>query len=215
MGLEERLWSIFSNLLIYIYQGGVVMLPLLVVSFFMWALIVERLIFFRRLYRRSFSQDDILSFITSEKQLPGERGGIVGMFLGEFLRNRVGDPDIDVMIVDEVVLSLVHSLDRHLELIAVMAAIAPLFGLLGTTIGMVKTFNVIAIFGTGNARALASGISEALITTQTGLFIAIPGVYMSNFLQQRSRKLKKQLSTVGMFIQRELKGCPLQEATDA
>ncbi len=215
MGLEERIYNIFSHIFSYIYQGGVVMFPLLLVSFFMWVLIVERLIFFRQLYRGSLSQEEIFSIISRGERPPDTTGGIVGILVREFLNSRKGDPEIDGMIVDELVLSLVHSLDRHLGLIGILATMAPLLGLLGTTVGMVKTFNVIAIFGTGNARALASGISEALITTQTGLFIAIPGVYMSNFLEQRARRLKKRLTTVGMFIQRKLKGISLEEIDNA
>jgi biopolymer transport protein ExbB len=71
--------------------------------------------------------------------------------------------------------------------------VAPLLGLLGTVSGMVKTFVVIAEFGTGNARALASGISEALITTQTGLVVAVPGLFMASFLLRRSNGLLERI----------------------
>ncbi len=182
------------------------MVPLLLVSLVMWSLIVERLIFFRRMYLSPLTPPEILSFIKRGISPTGKGAqGIGGIFVSEFLKNMRNRGVADENLVNEVVLSLIHRLDRHLSLISTFASLAPLLGLLGTTIGMVKTFDVISVFGTGNARALASGISEALITTQTGLFIAIPGVYMSNFLQHRSVKLKKTLTTLGIFLSRELK----------
>jgi len=77
-------------------------------------------------------------------------------------------------------------------------------GLLGTVTGMIATFDSIAIFGTGNTRAMAGGISEALITTQTGLLVAIPGVYMKNFLVRRSEILKQRAASLGMYLRRQL-----------
>lgn len=97
-----------------------------------------------------------------------------------------------------------HDLERGLALIGVLAAIAPLLGLLGTVVGMITTFNSIALFGTGNARAMAGGISEALITTQTGLLIAIPGLYMRNFLQRRAGNLKHQVESLALSLKRQL-----------
>ena len=55
---------------------------------------------------------------------------------------------------------------------------------------MIRVFSVISIFGTGDPKQLAAGISEALITTQTGLTVAIPGIYMSRFLERKAEKLK-------------------------
>jgi hypothetical protein len=63
----------------------------------------------------------------------------------------------------------------------VLAAVAPLLGLLGTVTGMIATFDVLAVFGTGNAKAMAGGISEALITTQTGLLVALPDFTCKGF----------------------------------
>ena len=66
------------------------------------------------------------------------------------------------------------TLERFLPFLAITAAAAPLLGLLGTVIGMIKTFQLITIFGTGDAKSLSSGISEALVTTALGLSVAIP-----------------------------------------
>ncbi len=101
-------------------------------------------------------------------------------------------------------MEIVSSLDRYLALITILAGIAPLCGLLGTVTGMINTFDIISVFGTGNAKAMAGGISEALITTQAGLLVAIPGLYLSNFLRQRSHNLKQRVSSVGIYLTRFL-----------
>ena len=95
-------------------------------------------------------------------------------------------------------------INNYLAIIGVLAAIAPLLGLLGTVIGMISTFDILAIFGTGNARGMAGGISEALISTQTGLLVAIPGLYMKNFLERRARRVKQQVSQVAYNLRRQI-----------
>ncbi|WP_300675074.1 MotA/TolQ/ExbB proton channel family protein, partial [Desulfoluna sp.] len=82
--------------------------------------------------------------------------------------------------------------------------VAPLLGLLGTVSGMITTFDVIALFGTGNARAMAGGISESLITTQSGLSVAIPGMFMGVLLTRRSRRLAAKLDETISTIQRSM-----------
>ncbi|HEY3757091.1 MAG TPA: MotA/TolQ/ExbB proton channel family protein [Opitutaceae bacterium] len=75
--------------------------------------------------------------------------------------------------------------ERRLPLLAVIATAAPLMGLLGTVVGMVRTFALITVFGTGNAAKLASGISEVLITTELGLVVAVPTLIVHGFLSHR------------------------------
>ncbi len=86
-------------------------------------------------------------------------------------------------------------LQRGLSLIAIASATAPLLGLLGTVTGMIHTFKLINIFGTGDAKSLASGISEALVTTEFGLVVAIPALILHALL---SRKVQGIRSTMEM-----------------
>ena len=86
-------------------------------------------------------------------------------------------------------------LERGLSWIAIAAATAPLLGLLGTVTGMIHTFKLINIFGTGDAKSLSSGISEALVTTEFGLVVAIPALILHALL---SRKISGILSTMEM-----------------
>lgn len=86
--------------------------------------------------------------------------------------------------------------ERRLPLLAVIATAAPLMGLLGTVIGMVKTFALITVFGTGNAAKLSAGISEILITTELGLVVAVPALVAHGFLAHR---IQKNLSTLDRY----------------
>jgi biopolymer transport protein ExbB len=71
---------------------------------------------------------------------------------------------------------------------ALTAAAAPLLGLLGTVTGMIKTFTLITIFGTGDAKSLSSGISEALVTTELGLVVAIPSLILHGLLSRMAKQ---------------------------
>ncbi len=169
----------------YLSQGGWIMGPLVAVSVAMWILIVDRLGEFRQL----------------------SKGGLGRQVEAEYLSLHSGHASLDREILLEVALRLRRRLDSRLSLIAVLAAIAPLLGLLGTVLGMIETFDVIAMFGTGNARAMAGGISVALITTQTGLLVAIPGLLMSNRLGRISSNLKTSLDeTVAGLTRRIAEG---------
>ncbi|MEN8792098.1 MAG: MotA/TolQ/ExbB proton channel family protein [Lentimonas sp.] len=91
-------------------------------------------------------------------------------------------------ILYERILAVRPRLERFLAFIALTAAAAPLLGLLGTVTGMIKTFNLITIFGTGDAKSLSSGISEALVTTELGLVVAIPALIAHGLLSRVTRQ---------------------------
>jgi len=91
-------------------------------------------------------------------------------------------------ILYERILAVRPRLERFLPFIALTAAAAPLLGLLGTVTGMIKTFNLITIFGTGDAKSLSSGISEALVTTELGLIVAIPALIIHGLLARMARQ---------------------------
>jgi biopolymer transport protein ExbB len=88
----------------------------------------------------------------------------------------------------EKILRVRPTLERHLPFLAITAAAAPLLGLLGTVVGMIRTFQLITIFGTGDAKSLSSGISEALITTALGLIVAIPTLILHGALSRMAKR---------------------------
>lgn len=85
----------------------------------------------------------------------------------------------------EVAIQQLRLLERNMWLISVSAHVAPLAGLLGTVTGMIKAFQAVSIYGTGDPAVLAKGISEALYTTAGGLFVAIPVMIMYNYFNKK------------------------------
>jgi biopolymer transport protein ExbB len=189
----------------YLYTGGIVMVPLVLVSLIMWLLIMDRAIFFRRLYRKNMSFQIAWEHVSADRMPdPGRFGGAISLLVARFLAVRSGDCVLDRFILDETVQRINRSMNDYLSVIGILAAVAPLLGLLGTVTGMIATFDVLAVFGTGNAKAMAGGISEALITTQTGLLVAIPGLYMKGFLERRARSLQQRIAAAGYYLRRQL-----------
>ena len=188
-----------------IRAGGPVMLPLVGLSLLMWLLIMERSFFFRRLYRKNMDAATALSLVRENRQPdPRRYRGAVSLLVCEFLSCRTGNRALDRHLLDAAAGRIQRRLSRSLAVIGVLAAMAPLMGLLGTVTGMITTFDVMAIFGTGNAKAMAGGISEALITTQTGLIVAIPGLYMKGFLDRRAEDLGQRIQRMGLYLKRHL-----------
>lgn len=185
----------------YLRPGGLVMIPIILTSLWMWALIIERLFFFRRMSKEDVNLKQAVEMLSKER-LPGAFRGIRTSIVRNFLTNRSGDKKLDQSLLEQFAMKERPYIRRSLSVIAVLAAVAPLFGLLGTVTGMITTFDVISLFGTGNAKAMAGGISEALITTQSGLMVAIPGLFMSAFLYRRASRLEGRLDELVMTLKR-------------
>jgi biopolymer transport protein ExbB len=98
-----------------------------------------------------------------------------------------------------------RKLESLLPFVAIIAAAAPLMGLLGTVVGMIKTFQLITVFGTGDARSLSSGISEALVTTELGLFVAIPSLIIHGILNRMARTKWGQLEQDSIVFLNDVK----------
>jgi biopolymer transport protein ExbB len=108
-------------------------------------------------------------------------GSPLGAILAAGLANRSQGRDVMKESIQEAAGHVVHDLERYLNTLGTVAAVAPLLGLLGTVVGMIRVFTEITVQGTGNANALAGGISEALITTAAGLVVAIPALVMHRY----------------------------------
>ncbi len=91
--------------------------------------------------------------------------------------------------LEEAVSKQIPKIERGLSMIGILAAVAPLLGLLGTVVGMIGTFQSIALFGAGDPRVMAGGISQALVTTQLGLTVAIPTILLHTILSNKSSRL--------------------------
>lgn len=128
----------------------------------------------------------------------------LGRIMGVYHADLQQDLDTLEKKIDEAVLAELPTLEKGQSLIKLLAAVAPLMGLLGTVVGMIATFQSITLFGTGDPKLMAAGISQALITTVQGLVAAIPLLLMHNLLSTRSRNLIQLLDkqAAGMIAER-------------
>lgn len=105
----------------------------------------------------------------------------LGAILAAGIANGGQGRDVMKESISEAASHVVHDLEKYLNSLGTVAAIAPLLGLLGTVVGMIDVFTQITTVGTGNANTLAGGISEALLTTAAGLIVAIPALVMHRY----------------------------------
>lgn len=175
--------------------GGWVMLPILLCSALALAIVFERLWALRdsvvtpaRLSRRvpelaavPFLDERTLAALRADSPL--------GHILAAGLASRGESRAVIRERVEEAGRQVVHELERYLNTLGTIAAVTPLLGLLGTVIGMIKVFAAITAAGVGDPRALAGGISEALLTTAAGLCVAIPSLILYRYLRGRVEEL--------------------------
>lgn len=109
-------------------------------------------------------------------------------------------------VIQEVGRREAAGLEKYLSVLATVASIAPLLGLLGTVSGMIKTFDLISFYGVGNPGTMASGISEALITTAAGLSVAIPTLVGYRFVSSKADNLILNLEEQSIKLVDTLKG---------
>ncbi len=117
-------------------------------------------------------------------------------------------------LVNETLLAQQNRLERFLQLLNVIAAVAPLLGLLGTVTGMIATFDVITTHGTGNPKLLSGGISEALVTTELGLIVAIPVLLLHAFLASWVDKISGNIERAALKLSAAL-NCGFAQKTTA
>jgi biopolymer transport protein ExbB len=143
-------------------SGGTVLWMILFASILMWTLIVERYLYVYIQHPRKMKQ------LIDEWH---ERADRSSWFAHRIREGLIAENRIE--------------LERYLMVIKTLTVALPMLGLLGTVDGMIQTFDVLSVFGTGNVRGMAGGISIALITTMAGLVTALSGLYFSTHLSQR------------------------------
>ena len=123
--------------------------------------------------------------INREKILELKQSSPLGYILAAGLASASHGREVMKDSIEEAANQVIHRLEKHLNVLGIISSVAPLLGLLGTVIGMIKVFTAIMLQGTGNAAVLAGGISEALITTAAGLTVAIPALIFHRFFERR------------------------------
>lgn len=162
-------WS--DSIMAFMDTGGNVLWIILVVTLMTWTFIIERFWYIYLVYPQE------LKLILEQWQ------------------QRADNVSWSAHKIRLMNISLISTkLNQHQLAIQTFVVILPILGLLGTVVGMINTFEVLAIFGTGNARALAGSISTALITTMAGLMSSIPCLIISSMLTHRTQREISQLS---------------------
>jgi len=175
--------------------GGWVMVPIVACSVVAMAIILERLWALRR--RRVMPQNLVTQIwqmhikggLTNAHIQTLRQGSPLGRVLAAGLLNRMHSREVMKESIEEVGRQVVLELERYLNTLGTIASVAPLLGLLGTVLGMIKVFTAIVSAGVGNPGILAGGISEALITTAAGLIVAIPSLMFHRFFTGKVNEL--------------------------
>ena len=155
----------FVSLMDFFDRGGPVILILFIVAIVMVTLLVERTIF----------------FFNDFKTLSHKRVKEVEEYQSSnrWIKNKIKLKNISILNLES---------SKNLLMIQGLIALCPLLGLLGTVTGMIEVFDIMAITGTGNARAMASGIARATLPTMTGLFISIVGLFLLTAIRTSIQK---------------------------
>ena len=176
----------------YLTAGGWFMLPLLICSVLLISIVIERIWF---LQKRLVSPEGLLrTFINHSKDqsitIQQQDSYVESSSLGELLVTAYRFKDKPRNIVEDKVVEASSNvrmkLERNLNMLGIIASISPLLGLLGTVVGMITVFaNINLVDGSSNSDLLASGISEALITSAFGLLVAVPGLIFYKYFSAR------------------------------
>jgi biopolymer transport protein ExbB len=204
---QETLWE-------HVQKGGPVMVPIFLLGGAALLIALGKWIALMFVRRPAKKQVKALLAAVASRDLPGALQAANAMRgpAGRMLKagvEHLGEPS---QLVEEVmyesVLATKLRLHALLPFVAISASAAPLLGLLGTVTGIMNTFTLMTVFGTGDAKSLSSGISEALITTEYGLYVAIPSLLFYAFLSRKARGIVDQLEKAAIAFVNQVSKTP-------
>jgi biopolymer transport protein ExbB len=202
--IEETWWQ-------HVQKGGPIMYPMAVLAGAALLVVLGKwlsMLFVRRPARRSV--EALLQAVRKgDRNDAIAQAETIGGPAGEMLQagaEHLGEPrELIEEVMYERVLSTRLRLNGWLPFVAICATSAPLLGLLGTVTGIMNTFNQMTVYGTGDPKTLSGGISEALITTEYGLIIAIPSLLLHAFLSRRARSITDELEKLALKFLAEMR----------
>jgi biopolymer transport protein ExbB len=189
----------FKGFFTMIEQGGPAMWMLLVLSVAAVAIVIERLLFFAsqhsdskgllRAIGQRIAADDLPGAIKICRQNKGMLPKILEFGLQRGEKNRADITDaLSIALMENL-----NTLERNLGVIGTIAVIAPFVGLFGTVLGIIRAFQDIALKGNSTPAVVAAGVSEALITTAAGLFVAVVSVIFFNYFKTRIKAYNQEM----------------------
>lgn len=165
-----ELLEAYEAIVRFMERGGDVLFLVMIVTFLMWMLIIERLWYFRAIYRKE-ARRVLEAWEARRERKSWNAHKIRGAMVSEVTQN----------------------LNQSVMMIKTLVAVCPLIGLLGTVTGMIEVFDVMAVLGSGNARAMAAGVSKATIPTMAGMVAALSGVFMSTYIERKAKREGERL----------------------
>jgi len=206
LGNAQKVESIDESWWEHVQKGGVIMIPMAVLAGAALLVVLFKWLAMMLVRRPSKKQMATLLECIDEKDYPAavrcakEMPGPAGRML-EAGANHLGEPrDLIEEVMFERMLSARLKLQGWLPFVAICATSAPLLGLLGTVTGIMGTFALMTEFGAGDPKVLSSGISEALVTTENGLIIAIPSLLLHAFLSRKARGVVDAMEKMAMQV---------------
>jgi biopolymer transport protein ExbB len=190
-----------DTVLQFIHGGGLMMYPLIFCSILLITLTIERFVTLRK---ASADGDELLDEVKSnfpnsvDKAIAFcEKQGALGRMFGRGLKNVHRSADAIEMAMEQEAANELPSLDANLPIIKTIVNIAPLLGLLGTIAGMITAFRAASQAGLSNPTQILGGISEALISTATGISLAVIGFLAYNYFANQSKKIVEDMEYYG------------------
>ena len=193
----------------YMNAGGPLMWLLLLMSITALTIILDRAFFFfkrERNHNKNFERDVIREVqngdIDKAISICDKEKNSVGYVVKGFLRKKKKNRDFHYydQLLKEIAFDEISALEKRLHLLGLIGNTATMVGLLGTVTGMIKAFKNLATFGAGDPTIVAGGISEALITTASGLFIAIPTVFAYNIFSKKIENAEGDIDKITTII---------------
>jgi len=179
----DRIVSIWES-------GGLVMLPLFLLAVLLYGQAFQLVLYLRRANLGEEDEVHWWAWIRSPEKATGR--------IADIIRYTQGDVSSESHVrsrFEEVRVSLLALIDRRARFVGTLVAAAPLLGLLGTVLGMLQTFLGISTSGgSETAGVVATGISEALVTTQTGLTVALPGLFLVMLIMRKRHAIEARLA---------------------
>jgi biopolymer transport protein ExbB len=194
--------------------GGPFMVPIILCSIAAVGILLERL---WTLQRKRVLPQELIKKVTqladsnqvNEKVIDAlEKNSPLGRVLAAALANRDRGREIMMERVEDTGRHVVHELERFLNTLGTIASISPLLGLLGTVTGIIRAFNAVMMGGMGDPRMLAGGISEALITTASGLAVAIPSFIAYRYLRGKVERIVIDMEKIAVKFADSLGASP-------
>jgi len=221
MGNARKIEATEETFLEHVEAGGVVMYPIfgmaglaLLIALYKWI----QLTFVRRPSRAKVGA--LLAAVSQgdeeavEARVLAIRGPI-GRMLAAGVEHIREPRELIEEVMYETVLATRLKVQGLLPFVAICAASAPLLGLLGTVTGIISTFKRITVFGSGDVKTLSGGISEALITTEFGLIVAIPSLLLHAFLSRKANRIVNQMEAAGVAFVNQVSKTPFARVRSA